>query len=73
MKIILIKTDTSPEYIEIVKENDLNLVFESYNEIDDWIYENGLNMQNFTPIEIEKNNFDLNSIIKRNTHKLNNS
>lgn len=72
MKIILIKTDKSPEYIEIAKENGLNLVFESYNEIDNWIYDNNLDIEDFILIEIEKNNFNLNSIIKSNIHKLNN-
>lgn len=64
MKILLLKNCHSPEYLEIVKENGKNVVFESYKEMDEWIYDMNLDPDSFTPILIEENKIDFETIFR---------
>lgn len=67
MKIILLQNTNSPECIEIVKEEGKNKVFESYNEMDEWFFENNLNNESFIPLIIEENKTDLRTILSSRT------
>jgi len=64
MKILLLKNCNSPEYLEVVKENGKNLVFESYKDMDEWIYDMELNSESFTPIIVEENKIDFETIFR---------
>lgn len=64
MKILLLKNCHSPEYLEIVKENGKNVVFESYKDMDEWIYDANLEPDVFTPILIEENKIDFETIFR---------
>jgi hypothetical protein len=67
MKIILLQNSNSPEYVEIVKEGSKNKVFESYNEMDEWFFENNLNNELFIPLILEENKTDLRTIFNAKT------
>lgn len=64
MKILLLKNTNSPEYLEILKENGKNKIFESYSDMDGWIFDMGLDSESLIPIIIEENKIDLNTIFR---------
>lgn len=64
MKILLLKNTNSPEYLEILKENGKNKVFESYSDMDEWIFDMGLDPESLTPIIIEENKIDSDTIFR---------
>lgn len=64
MKILLLKNANSPEYLEIVKENGKNKIFKSYSDMDNWIFDMGVDVESLTPIIIEENKIELETILK---------
>ncbi len=64
MKIILLKNIDDAESIDVVKEGDRNLVFESYQELDDWCIEHGLeDDSNYVPFIVNKSSLRLDRIL----------
>ena len=54
------------KFITIIKDGQLNKVFESDEEIDNWIAENNFNKNEFSILRIEESEYDLKTIL--NTH-----
>jgi hypothetical protein len=63
MKFILLNTNCSIYDIKIIKESDKNKVFNSTEEIDQWLFYNRLDSDAFLIIPIEDNLNDLKSIL----------
>lgn len=66
MKFIILRTNCSVFNITIIKDGQLNKVFESDEEIDNWIAENNFNKNEFSILRIEESEYDLKTIL--NTH-----
>lgn len=66
MKFIILRTNCSVFNITIIKDEQINKVFESYEEIDNWIAENNFNKNEFSILRIEESEYDLKTIL--NTH-----
>lgn len=62
MIILLIKINTEPILIDFLKENGINKIFRSFEEVDYWLFENNLDEHEYQPIIIEKTN-DLQTIL----------
>ena len=62
MVILLIKINTEPILIDFLKENGMNKIFRSFEEVDYWLFENNLDENKYQHIIIEKTN-DLQSIL----------
>lgn len=72
MKIILLKNSNDPDTIEIVKNSDSkNLVFESYQELDDWCILNDLeNNDSYLPVIIDRPSLRLDKVVDLHNNKL---
>lgn len=72
MKIILLKNSNDPDTIEIVKNSDSkNLVFESYQELDDWCIINDLeNNDSYLPVIIDRPSLRLDKVVDLHNNKL---
>jgi|LakMenEpi03Aug12_release.lakeMendotaPanAssembly.Ray.scaffolds.fasta_scaffold3282170_1 hypothetical protein len=66
MKFIILRTNCLVFNITIIKDGRKNKVFESYEEIDNWIVENNFNKHEFSILRIEESEYDLKTIL--NTH-----
>lgn len=62
MIILLIKINTEPIHIDFLKEKGKNKVFQSFEEVDSWLFENNSYENEYQPIIIEKTN-DLQNIL----------
>lgn len=69
MKFILLQINCSIYDIQILKEFDKNKVFESREEIDQWIYDNHLNPNDYSIIPFEDVSNNLKTILSEYTFK----
>lgn len=69
MKFLLLRTNCSLFNIDIIKDSQKNKVFDSYEEIDNWIIENNFSENEFSILSFEESIFDLKSILKDHISK----
>lgn len=70
MKFLILRTNCSLFDIEIIKDSQKNRVFNSYEEIDNWIVENNFNETDYSVIPFEESFFDLKSILEEHISKI---
>ncbi len=63
MKFIVLQTNCNLYDIKIIKESDKNKVFGSREDIDQWIFDNDLDSNNYTIISFEEFPNDLKNIL----------
>jgi hypothetical protein len=54
MIILLIKLNSDPTCIDFLKDDGINKIFHSFDEVDSWLFENNLTENEYKPIIIEK-------------------
>jgi len=69
MQFIVLQTNCNIYDIQILKESDKNKVFESREDIDQWIYDNDLDANNYTIISFEEFPNNLKNILSEYNFK----
>ena len=54
MIILLIKINSEPILIDFLKEDGKNKIFESFEEVDSWLFDNNSHENEYQPVIIEK-------------------
>lgn len=69
MKYLLLRTNCHINDVEIIKESQENKVFNSRNEIDDWLFYNNFNEEDFSILKYEESSSNLQTVFNRNIFK----
>lgn len=69
MKYLLLRTNCSIKDVEIIKESQENKVFNSHNEIDEWLFDNNFNEEDFSILKYEESPSELQTVFNQSRFK----